>query len=262
MNVNLTGLSAALLSILLFRFVWSKARTWKTPMKCWIALASLPPTLLALGFTAHYLHVLPEQVWFYELRSWRGSEFLLLFPGLLFGILASAFPRWTLVGWLLLLVGVVVTPFIKPVIAPLAESQLEDRWNEGVCLQSTSSTCGPASVATILKNLGISVTEREVAHAAYSYAGGTEAWYLARFVRSKGLSAHFEFHNGFAPQTSFPAVAGVRVGGGHFISILGKEGDLYHMADPMFGDLRVSELVLKRRYDFTGFYLVISKPSP
>jgi hypothetical protein len=105
------------------------------------------------------------------------------------------------------------------------------------------------------------VTEREVAHAAHSYAGGTEAWYLARFIRSKGLSAHFEFHEGFAPEVSFPAVAGVRVGGGHFIGILGKEGDIYHMADPMFGELHVSERVLKSRYDFTGFYLVISKPN-
>jgi ABC-type bacteriocin/lantibiotic exporter with double-glycine peptidase domain len=165
-----------------------------------------------------------------------------------------------LVLWLLLVMGCVGAPFIKPVIAPLAESELKDRWNGPICLQSTSSTCGPSSVATVLKQLGTPVTEREVAHGSYSYAGGTEAWYLARFVRSKGLSAHFEFHEGFAPDIAVPAVAGVRVGGGHFISILEKDGKTYRVADPLFGEIRVSEQALRSRYDFSGFYMVIAKP--
>jgi hypothetical protein len=42
-------------------------------------------------------------------------------------------------------------PFIKPIVAPFDYNRLQDRWVDGVCMQSTFSTCGPASTATLLK---------------------------------------------------------------------------------------------------------------
>jgi peptidase C39-like protein len=259
MNINYWGLGAAVLSLLCFRFAYWHAKTSALGTRTWVALACLPPSFLAAGSVVYYFHVIPEWAWYYELRSWPGSEFLMVFLGTFLGILATGFPRWMLALWLMLLMACAAVPFAKPVIAPLAESEISDRWKGAVCLQSTASTCGPASVATVLKKLGCSVTEREVARESYSYMGGTEAWYLARFVRSKGLSVHFEIHEGFAPEAGVPAVVGVRVGGGHFITILERNGRDYLVADPLFGELRLTEKALRDRYDFSGFYMVISK---
>ena len=71
---------------------------------------------------------------------------------------------------------------------PCPAAAIHDQWDGGACLQSTPSTCGPASIATILRSLGFPASEREVARNAFTYAGGTEAWYLARYVRSQGLN--------------------------------------------------------------------------
>lgn len=260
MNPNLTGLAAIATALLVFAITYRYSARWKMSQRILAALPLLLLSLPALGFTLYYLHILPEKAWFYELRSWRGSEFLVVSVGALVAVLASLFPRWLLSLWLVLLGGVVAVPFAKPFLAPLPGSDIHDQWNGNVCLQSTASTCGPACTATILRRLGVFTTERQVALASYSYLGGTEAWYLARFIRSQGLTARFEFRPGFDPSVPFPAVAGVRVGaGGHFIAILSRAGDDCLIADPLYGEKKCPLAELTQRYDFTGFYLTVAK---
>jgi hypothetical protein len=192
--------------------------------------------LPSLWFAAYYAHVLPEYEWFYELRSWPGTEFLVVFLGCAAGASASLLPRFALAGLLAFLLGCAAVPYVKPVVGPLPDDAFQDQSDGDVCLQSTPSTCGPASVTTILRHFGVSTTERETARAAFTYAGGTEAWYLARYVRTRGLSPRFAFRKTFSPSAGLPAVVGVRVGGlGHFIAVLDVTNDQITFADPLSG---------------------------
>lgn len=225
----------------------------------WAAVATLA-ALPAVWFAAYYLHVVPESVWLYEVRSWRGTELLAVFAGIAGGCLAALLPRWLLILPLFASLAVVMPPYLKPIVAPLDMSGLRDSWDAEVCLQSTEATCGPASVATILRQFGMEAQEGEVAKATHTARRGTEAWYLARYVRSRGLAATFEMRPGFDTGVALPALAGVRLDGtGHFIPLLESRDGRLHVGDPVEGDDWLTPEEMQERYQFTGFYLCIRR---
>src|SRR5204863_6791491 len=49
---------------------------------------------------------------------------------------------------------------------PECYTKSDNRWPKDVCLQSTSYTCGAASIATLLRAKGVKVTEHEAARAS------------------------------------------------------------------------------------------------
>jgi hypothetical protein len=217
-----------------------------------------------LLFDIYYLHVLPEMAWFYEFRSWPGTEFLLVFVGGAAGALASLLPRSLGIVVLPASTVLAVIPFLKPALQPMDRFTLRDRWKDGACLQSTPATCGPASVCTVLKYLGSEFSESTVARAAFTSASGTEAWYLARWVRSKGFGAEFRIENRdrFSPDGILPAVVGVREGSwGHFIAVLENtpEGQI-RFADPLHGGQTMPLAEFQQKYEFTGFVMRIFRP--
>src|SRR6478609_1444846 len=132
-------------------------------------------------FAAYYTKLLGEPIWLYRFRVLPGTELTAAGVGLLAGFVHQArhkYPFWkkqlrtyTVPA---ILAVVVFAPYAKPLIRPLNRSLLTEQWKDGVCLQSTPSTCGPASAATILKSLRREVTEAELAHDSLTYAGGTE----------------------------------------------------------------------------------------
>jgi hypothetical protein len=70
----------------------------------------------------------------------------------------------------------------------------------------------------------------------------------------------FIFSRGFTPEEGLPAVVGVRLNSfGHFIAILGQEGDKYIVGDPLQGRELLSREELLRRYNFTAFHMRIKK---
>lgn len=145
-------------------------------------------------------------------------------------------------------------------IAPLGTIAKESIWVDDICLQSTHATCGPASLATILKKLGVEATEAEIAREAYTYAGGTEAWYLARSARKRGCTVQFQISKGLDPTIDTPAIAGVKLGEiGHFIVMAGQESGKYTVEDPASGRVINSKEKLEKLYTFTGFYMIVSK---
>jgi len=260
MNPNYMGIAALGLSVWVFVGVEAKLRPQPVSIRCLVMTVSALLAIPSFLFAFYYAHVLPEREWFYELRSIKGSEFLLLFLGAALGAGASLLHRWLYGFPLFALLAVGSVPYLKPILAPLPETAFEDRWKDNTCLQSTSSSCGPASVCTILRHLGHSATEREVACAAYTGATGTEAWYLARHVRDKGFKARFHFYDTFDPQVELPAVVGVRLGGvGHFIAVLKMEGEEVVFADPLVREERLPLDDFLKRYQFTGFHLWIAK---
>jgi predicted double-glycine peptidase len=229
-------------------------------------LLALAATILAIPgatFAGYYTHAFPEPSWYYEFRSWRGTECLLVMLGIAGGLIASLLPRPLLILPLFVTAAFALAPILKPFVRPIPQASMHDTWDAGICMQSTPSTCGAASVASILNYYGVRVSERELARDAHSYVGGTEAWYLARAVRDRGCDACFRFSSGFDPEIPCPAVVGVRLDSdGHFIAILSRNGDHFQIGDPLIGREDLSRSELLERYVFTGFYMSIMKGGP
>jgi len=220
----------------------------------------------ALFFAFHYTKLLGEPIWLYRLRALPGSELLAALAGVSVG---WAQRRWapklclSRAGQRLLvpvsLVMLLALPHLKPVLRPLRKTSLQDTWRDGVCLQSSGATCGPASAATILRQLGREASERELASESHTSASGTENWYLARALRKRGMKVEFERDKSLQP--ALPAIAGVRLkeagNAGHFIALLARQNGRFVVGDPLEGRATYSLSELQSRYEFTGFFMSV-----
>lgn len=258
---NWVGLLCAVLALTLFAIAYRRAVAMP-PHRRWRWFALTTALSLPAGYNAlYYLHWLPEVAWFYEIRSWRGVEGFVIPVGAAAGVGAALLRRRMLVFLLLVAVLVTFGPFLKPLIAPVNEAALRDLWKRGACMQSTPSSCGPASTATVLAFLDVPAREAEIVRAAHTYAGGTEAWYLARYIRSRGLGARFVTTRDRFPGEAvrLPSIVGVIIGGrGHFIAMTARNNDSFDIADPMLGPETLTRAALEQRYEFTGFAMEVS----
>jgi len=212
----------------------------------------------------YYAHIFDKAAWLYETRTFPLTE--ISFSGI--GFLGGVIYRWhepeTWKEHLfipLVTAAILLVPFVKPLINPLDLGALRDRCDGVVCLQSSFSTCGPASAATILRGFGQNVTEKDLALESFTSRGGTEAWYLARALRKRGNITKFVFSDSALP---YPAVAGVRLQGdaGHFIAILDEDNATFTVVDPLSGVTSLSAEDLRKKYRFTGFFMTITPPRP
>ena len=232
----------------------------------WLAYAAAGACAVpAILFATYYLHWFDDAAWFYNFRSWPLSEFSAAGAGLLAGLMHAwiarkRLPLRTLMPGLLL-AGLFV-PYMKPLVAPLDLSQLAASCRDGVCLQSTASTCGPASAASVLRLFNVEENEKTLAIEAFTSSGGTENWYLARALRRRGFTVRYAVVDRPVVQLPFPSVAGVLLpgGAGHFISILGETETTYIAGDPMHGRVSVSKVRPGDSYHFTGFFMVVGHP--
>lgn len=260
MNANWMGFAAAAISLVLFHLAWKLGR--KLSIRRRVGLTAIAATLASPGasFAFYYTHLLPETALYYEFRSFVGCEWLVTLIGIAGGLAASCLPRPALLIPWLATAAFSVVPFTKPIISPIDTNLLGDEWDGQVCKQSTGSTCGAAALASVLGVYGMHVREKDVAHAAHSYGGGTEAWYLARFARRQGMAASFTINDGFEPEEGLPAIAGVKLGNvGHFIAILGEENGYFLVGDPLVGTKQFTLCELEEHYTFTGFHLRVRK---
>ncbi len=212
----------------------------------------------------YYLHWFDDWMFYYRFRTWPGIEFLSIGAGAAAGILSRVSEKVG-AGFLLglALIGVVI-PFLKPIVRPLAASEMEDRWDGEVCRQSTGSTCGPASAATILRHFGVTASESELARESWTSGSGTEVWYLARALRRRGFSVQFRHAESFPERIDSPVIAGVMLGGsiGHFIALLPIEGNSFRVCDPAGTNSVLDRETFLQRYDFTGFLMEVEKSQP
>jgi hypothetical protein len=265
MNINSWGAGAILASAVAFLAIWNFARSRPVVERLFLlglfAVLSIPAALFAL----YYWHIVPEMAWFYTIRSVAGSEFLAVFIGCAGGCIATFLPRWALGFPLFGVLTLTSIPYLKPLLSPLAPGSMHDRWSGNVCLQSTLSTCGPASLCTILERFGYHASESEIARQAYSYTGGTEAWYLARVARHYGLCPKFDFHPGLPADLEVPAIVAVRRGvlGGHFIVVLSMHDGTVNFADPLGATLPAIQTQplaeFLELHPLSGFHLSIQK---
>jgi hypothetical protein len=256
MNPNWLGVVSLVLAIVAFFFAYRAVKPLSFKHRVWIALASVVLSIPGITYSLYYGHWVEVPSWYYQFRSIAGTELMVVWIGVAGAAVAALMPRIFLILPLLGVAVFATVPVIKPFIGPIPKSAFKDRWVNDVCLQTTPSTCGAASLATVMKRLGDSVSESEVAAAAHSYQGGTEAWYLARFARSRGYDVDFDLAPGFDPDGGLPAVVGVKLGEvGHFIAILGKESDQYIVGEPVTGRKLMTQEMLMKAYRFTGFHM-------
>jgi len=216
-----------------------------------------------LLFVIYYAHLFDGAAWFYRFRSVPMTE--LTACGLGFGAgLAQARriggPAGAF-GWPAALLLLILIPFIKPILDPVTFDHERRSPGEGVVLQSTMSTCGPASAATLLNVLGHPASERELAREAFTSRGGTESWYLARALRRRGLDVEFQIRSPDGGDLPSPAIAGVLLPGraGHFIAILESAADELTFVDPIDGKHTMAKSELRERYRFTGFFMAVRR---
>lgn len=263
MNINWLVIPTLCMALLLF-MVGRKSMRWcRSPQSrvglclLWFILG-MPGLLIA----SYYLHWFDDAKWFYVFRSLPFSELTAAGAGLFVGACSELmkdsllFPKPVFVA--LLCIGI-VAPHLKPVLAPLSKDQLKDRWKEDICLQSTPSTCGAASAATLFRALGLNVREDELATECFSYRGGTENWYIARAFRKRGFAVTYRTESPFPSDLQLPAIAGVRIGQyGHFIAIIGMSNGEYITGDPLKGPQVIPATQIATAFDFTGFFMEIN----
>jgi hypothetical protein len=227
-----------------------------------IVLAS--PGLL---FVLYYTHTFDNASWFYSFRTLPFTELLAGGIGLPAGILNSWFEPETTGEQLIVptaLLVLTLIPFVKPLLDPIDLSHLRDQCEGEVCLQSTFSTCGPSSAATLLKVLGQTASEKQLATESLTSRGGTEIWYLARAFERRGLRTRVVIQAPDKISPPSPSIAGVILpgGAGHFIAIMNETAAEVMIGDPMKGKLVIRRENLKNYYHFTGFFLVIDPQNP
>jgi len=220
-------------------------------------------------FVAYYLHFINEPIWYVKFRAINNIELLSSLIGLFFGFVTfkdesfGVFKLKTLNKYIFVIcMLLIIIPFIKPIIRPVSRnSEFLDRWKDGVCLQSTGSTCGPAALSTIFNYYGISKKEEEIARASFSSSSGTENWYLIRYAEKNGLKTEVLYKNRLE-DVPVPSIIGTYINGriGHFITILGKEGDRFVVGDSLKGKLLLTEKEFNEHYTFSNFALHIKKP--
>ncbi len=258
MNPNWLGVISAILAVPAFLVAYRFAIQKSFKTRVWLLVLAAIAAIPGMSYAVHYAHIFPEMSWYYQFRSIPGTELLMVFVGVAGGFFATLLPRLLLILPLLGTLAISVIPSLKPLIGPIPRNLFKDVWDGDVCMQTTPSTCGAASTATILKQFGVETSEVEIATEAHSYLGGTEAWYLARAARSRGFNVDFDFNSEFFHEDDLPAVVGVRLGAaGHFIPILGLEGNRYIIGDPLRGHELLSRQELQNRYHFTGFRMRI-----
>lgn len=132
------------------------------------------------------------------------------------------------------------------------------------CMQSTFSTCGPSSAATLLKALGQSASEKQLAGECLTSRGGTEIWYIARAFKRRGFREHVLVQRSESLSLPSPSIAGVLLqgGAGHFIAVMSQTADEVTIGAPMKGKLVVKRSDLKNYYHFTDSFWLSSLRSP
>ena len=265
MPFNPIFLLSALIGLILF-YVSNKVFkvTNKTITKAWLIILSGILALISLVIPLAYLSdIVGANPQYAQFRAYPYTEMMVILSAPLVGIvngrLTSKKPNRLYTCLCLMATLVYISlPFLKPIIRPL-QHNLNNQWKDAVAIQTTASTCGPSSLATILKYYGKEDTEANIAAHAYTSASGSENWYLARYAKSQGFSYQFLQEPELA-KVPTPAIIGVRLGNaGHFIVLLAHKNGQFEVADPLSGKEILSLAQFNHKYHYTGFVLYIAQ---
>jgi len=128
----------------------------------------------------------------------------------------------------------------------------------GIVMQTTNYTCGPASLATVLNNIGINATEQELATLAGTDENGTTMYGLSEAAKAKGLNA-------IGMKLSIDDLKPNNIvfitanGEPHYSVIREVTNESVKLADPSIGNIEMSKEKFAEVY--SGNALVISDPN-
>lgn len=157
-----------------------------------------------------------------------------------------------------------LVPFIAPVFFRDTLANLTTRFDpDGVCLQSTQYTCGPAAAVTALQQLGISADEGELAVLAYcSPITGTLPMSLCEAIERKyendGLRCRYRSFKSIQElESEIPALVVVRDAllRDHCMTVLGVSDSTVIVGDPAFGKVSIPCDYFRRIWRFSGIVL-------
>jgi len=126
-------------------------------------------------------------------------------------------------------------------------------------IATTIYSCGPAALATILKNLGIYTTEAELAQIAITDETGTSLYGLKQAALNKGITAIGARLTIDQLQPNYLVVLNID-GTQHFEIIHNITNTTVYLYDPNLGDLEISREKFNTLY--TGIALIINGQAP
>ena len=220
--------------------------TWASHRRGWwipVTAAFVLIGLVILGVRTEHLRFFPPFSWLVNLRI--NPPLMTACISTLLTILLLKLPqrrtRYFVGTAMAVMLGVYgLFPVIMPLAARgtlLSTPTLIDRL--GVCRQRHGFTCGPAAAVTCLARLGITADEGPLAVASHCGPGvGADGWALANAMNAAAPGHQFNYRYAANPEDlQLPAVADMNMQsvGGHYIAILGIEGDNIVVGDPLTG---------------------------
>jgi predicted double-glycine peptidase len=216
----------------------------------WVLGYIVPLVLVGLVGAARHVPRLEFIAPFSWLMSGR-TEFALLgfLAAMLLATPLSRLPRKSTRGLVVLfavfaVIYAAVMPFLSPALIRGHLSRLVTRIDDdGVCLQGTTYTCGPAAAVTALRQLGLDAHEGEIAILAHTSAfSGTQpdslrAALLQRFGPD-GLDCDILFLDSIDELRDAPAaivVVKYRLMVDHYVAVLELTDDTITIGDPLTG---------------------------
>lgn len=229
-------------------------------------LSLLVIVVLALGRTTS-LHFMPPVSWVVATRT----RFILIAIATTLGLTTplSRLPRrWERVGVCLLMGALLarfaLLPFLMPALIQDELAHLESTIDDnGVCLQTTRYTCGPAAAVTALLRLGLPASESQIAILSHaSPAVGTLPACLSRALRRRyagdGLRCQYRRFDSIAQL----AGAGITLAivrsaflQDHCVAVLDVSNRTVTIADPMIGIVAVPLEEFQTMWRFCGVVL-------
>jgi hypothetical protein len=160
--------------------------------------------------------------------------------------------------------GTSIWPFLAPAFNRSALTGLATRIDsDGICLQSTSYTCGPASAVTALRKLGFKAEEGELAILAHTTsATGTPpdvlALVLQKHYADKGLACEYRLFKDLDQLKESGltlAVIKFDIMTDHYVTVLKVTDRDVIIGDPISGMAKLSHDEFKEKWRYAGIVM-------
>jgi predicted double-glycine peptidase len=229
-------------------------------------------SLLVIAALICVRHIrLPHGAAFFSWFATDWPRFLVLSPAIAMGlttpmsrIRSKTAKVATCAVMIIFVLSFTVSPFLIPALLKQEHSRLRTRIDRnGICLQTTDYTCGPAAAVTALGKLGLRASEGEIAVLSNtSPTGGTLPWSLCtalqRRYRKSGLRCRYR---NFATieELKDAGVALVVVKEAfmldHWVAVLSVSDRMIVLADPGVGKRLMRPEQFEKIWRFCGIVL-------
>lgn len=134
--------------------------------------------------------------------------------------------------------------------------QCKDTIKNGVVFQSFQSTCGPASLANLLRQFGLTVSEKDVARAARTRYTGTTGDELVTSIEKLGVKMYAHYFKVPLEKVELLGLPCVfSFGEEHFVTYLSKRKHLYQCIDPSIGNITMKKDDLMKEWDGKSIFV-------